>query len=181
MEHFFHGRTYSCDLDIQGLLMAKKGAFFAGITGEVPFRLAPGQSRPLAFRLFMLNPEVDNMSLRIAFKVKGSSVLLHSDLISHTFLKHTIHEPHRLTFLHPGGVVSYAILRAPSVNASHGLSSDQALPVILSMHGAGLEAGSQQVRHMLDSVPDIAGWVLFPTGVTPWSGDDWRMRLQMII
>ena len=161
--------------------MARKSAFYAGILGEVPFKLAPGQSRPLAFRLFMLNPEVAVMSLKIAFKIQGSSMLLHRDLISHTFVKHTIHEPHRFTFLHPGGVVSYAILRAPSVNASHSLSPDRALPVIINMHGAGLEADSPQVRHMLDSIPDIAGWVLFPTGVTPWSGDDWRMRLQMIV
>ena len=47
--------------------------------------------------------------------------------------------------------------------------------MLLNFHGAGLEADSDQVRHMLDSVPDLRAWVLFPTGVTPWSGDDWRM------
>lgn len=76
--------------------------------------------------------------------------------------------------MHPGGIISYAILRAPSMKAIQGLRPDQSLPVLVNLHGAGLEADSQQVRHMLDSAPDLCGWVLFPTGVTSWSGDDWR-------
>jgi dienelactone hydrolase len=27
---------------------------------------------------------------------------------------------------------------------------------------------------MLDSVPDLHAWTLFPTGMSPWSGDDWH-------
>jgi predicted esterase len=45
----------------------------------------------------------------------------------------------------------------------------------LNLHGAGLEADSQQVSHMLDAVPDLDAWVLFPTGMSPWSGDDWHV------
>jgi predicted esterase len=45
---------------------------------------------------------------------------------------------------------------------------------MLMLHGAGLEADSDMVRHSLDSLPDLCAWVLFPTGVTPWSGDDWH-------
>ena len=41
------------------------------------------------------------------------------------------------------------------------------MPILLNLHGAGLEADSHQVRHMLDSAPDLPSWVLFPTGVTP--------------
>lgn len=45
---------------------------------------------------------------------------------------------------------------------------------MLQLHGAGLEAESDLVAHALDSVPDLCAWILFPTGVTPWSGDDWH-------
>jgi predicted esterase len=44
----------------------------------------------------------------------------------------------------------------------------------LNLHGAGLEADTHQVRHMLDDIPDIKAWVLYPTGMSPWSGDDWH-------
>lgn len=78
--------------------------------------------------------------------------------------------------MHSGGIVSYAILRPPSPGASHRDSLDR-LPVFLNLHGAGLEADSDQVRHTLDDLPDIDAWILFPTGVTPWSADDWRKLL----
>lgn len=58
------------------------------------------------------------------------------------------------------------------------MSSNKRLPIFLNLHGAGLEADSDQVRHTLDPVPDIPSWVIFPTGVTPWSGDDWRKSPQ---
>lgn len=92
----------------------------------------------------------------------------------------SVHEPHKLTFLHPGGIVSYAILRPPSPEALREVSKSRALPILLNLHGAGLEADSQQVRHMLDTVPDLHAWVLFPTGVTPWSADDWRMSSSLL-
>ena len=177
MEYYAHGRTHSSDLEVKHLLIVAQDAFKTVILGETPFRLAPGQSRPLAFRLSMLNPNVRKVTLTIDFKINGYPQLLSQGLISHTFHEYSVYEPHKITYLHPGGIVSYAILRAPSRNAARG-SPEQALPVILNMHGAGLEADSQQVRHMLDPVPDLPGWVLFPTGVTPWSGDDWRILLQ---
>ncbi len=162
--------------------MARKNVSNAIIIRDgVPFRLAPGQSRPLVFRLSTLSPKAYKMSLKVHFKVEGSPVVLYSGQISHTFLNHSIYEPHRITFLHSGDIISYAILRAPSLTASHGLRPDQALPVILNLHGAGLEADSEQVRHMLDPIPDLHGWVLFPTGVTPWSGDDWRIPSQLTV
>ena len=84
------------------------------------------------------------------------------------------HSPHKITLLHPGGIVSYAILKAPSKKAISRLPSQKRLPILLNLHGAGLEADSHQVRHMLDSVSDLPSWTVFPSGVTPWSGDDWR-------
>ncbi len=94
--------------------------------------------------------------------------------VSQEFQQRSTHDPHKITFLHPGGIVSYAILRPPSRNASHECGSHVSLPVLLQLHGAGLEAESDLVAHALDSMPDLCAWVLFPTGVTPWSGDDWH-------
>jgi predicted esterase len=45
---------------------------------------------------------------------------------------------------------------------------------MLQLHGAGLEADNEVVVHALDPLPDLCTWVLFPTGVTPWSADDWH-------
>lgn len=84
-----------------------------------------------------------------------------------------IHRPHKITFVHPGGMASYAMLRPPAKNASCD-SRQTKLPVLLALHGAGLEADSPMVTGALDPVDDLCAWVLFPTGVTPWSGDDWH-------
>ena len=77
-------------------------------------------------------------------------------------------------YLHPSGVVSYSILRPPSQNAIHSCSANAALPVMISLHGAGVEADSEVFRGLFDEVPDLCGWLLMPSGVTSWSGDDWH-------
>jgi len=46
--------------------------------------------------------------------------------------------------------------------------------VFLNLHGAGLEADDPQLTHSLDGTPDLPAWTIFPSGVTPWSGDDWH-------
>ena len=79
-----------------------------------------------------------------------------------------------MTFKHPSSDISYAILRAPQMRNIEEKTSSERLPVILGLHGAGLEAESPQMRHALDSVPDLSAWILFPTGMSTWSGDDWH-------
>lgn len=83
-------------------------------------------------------------------------------------------DPHKITYLHPGEMVSYAILRPPSKKAIQQHADARQLPVMLNLHGAGLEADSDAVSRSLDAIADIPAWTLFPTGVTPWSGDDWH-------
>lgn len=86
-----------------------------------------------------------------------------------------IHEPHKVTHLHPSGIVSYAMLRAPAENASCGAADlATSAPILLQFHGAGVDADNDMVAHALDPVRDLCAWVLFPTGVTSWSGDDWH-------
>ena len=132
-----------------------------------PFHLASGQTRPLSFRLSAQSSPPLSISLVVIYVESESPDFLLSTSIVTTFSTHNCHSPHKITFLHPGGIVSYAILRAPSKNVVPGLSPKKRLPILLNLHGAGLEADSNQVRHMLDSVPDLPSWVIFPTGVTP--------------
>ncbi|MCJ1391470.1 hypothetical protein MMC18_004334 [Xylographa bjoerkii] len=133
-------------------------------------RLAPGQSRPLNFQIGNLDTANECLFFLINFVI-GESGILHNQVISSVITKRTLLEPHKYTFLHPSGIVSYAILQAPK---ALNITSSEELPILLNLHGAGLEADSDQVRHMLDSVTSIRAWTVFPTGVTPWSGDDWH-------
>lgn len=93
-----------------------------------------------------------------------------------TFTRRKLSEVQQNTFLHPGGVVSYATMRPPTstqCNPQKGVN----FPVLLGLHGAGQAASDEIIRTMFDGVADICAWTLFPSGVTPWSGDDWRMFL----
>jgi predicted esterase len=89
------------------------------------------------------------------------------------FNQRRLSEPHKVTHLHPSGIVSYSILRPPSVNAVRNSSTSE-LPILLQLHGAGVEASWDMVSQSLNSIPDLRAWVLFPSGVTPWSADDWH-------
>lgn len=123
----------------------------------------------------MLNATARTLSFQVFFTLHGSSLTPSSISSSYRLVLRTITSPHKFTYFLPSGIVSYSILRAPSRNSLIESSWNQPLPVLLNLHGADLEADSHQVRHMLDSVPNLRAWVLFPTGVTPWSGDDWRI------
>lgn len=173
------------DVSMKGLsssgvsLNSSQSVFVVAMTADIPFRLAPGQTRQLVFHISSttgITP--DRLSLKIFFTVNGKSSPLSHTTVSHSFSHRNIYEPHKVTFLLPSRSLSYSILRPPSEIVKNQFSSNQSLPVLLNLHGAGLEADSHQVRHMLDAVPDLRAWVIFPSGVTPWSGDDWRMRFS---
>lgn len=88
----------------------------------------------------------------------------------------SLYDPHKFTFLHPGGVISYAVLRPPSNTEKSSLTTSQEnLPVLINLHGAGLEADNAQLVHSLDDISALSCWTLFPTGGSPWSGDDWHI------
>ena len=143
-------------------------------------RIAPGQSRPVSFILDDSFPDLllDYSSFcdlptrgMIQYFSAGKDNNYLNFIIDIT--QRNRHEPQKFTFLHPSGAVSYAILRPPSKVVCD--QSQEELPVLLALHGAGLEADSYQVRHSFDAVPDLPAWLLFPTGMSPWSGDDWHI------
>ena len=144
------------------------------MTEKPPFKLAPGQSRPFKIHLTTQNPLPSSLSLEITFAACESPSSLLKMVVSHTFSTSEIHAPHKITFLHPGGIVSYAILRPPSKKAISKMPPKKELPILVNLHGAGVQADSHEARHILDSLPDLPAWVIFPSGVTSWSADDWR-------
>lgn len=83
----------------------------------------------------------------------------------------SLSEPQRFTYLYPSRIVSYAILR-PLPLEPRGLRAQ--LPVIAVLHWAGLEADTLQTREMFNAAYGICAWLLFPSGITSWSGDNWR-------
>ncbi|KAI1516787.1 Peptidase-S9 domain containing protein [Pyrenophora tritici-repentis] len=131
-----------------------------------------GQTRPVAFNVTLSTKIASSVEYTVTYKTVNS--VGHSTLqVSQSLTHVNIHNSHKITFPHPGGMVSYAMLRPPPSNATC-LAKSTKLPVLLQLHGAGLEADNPMVAGALDSVSNLCAWVLFPTGVTPWSGDDWH-------
>lgn len=132
--------------------------------------IAPGQTRPVAFQL-SLTPSSDEITLH--FDILEDDGNIRSLMLQSKTTKRSIFEPHKYTFFHPSGVVSYAMIRPPSGKISN-TSRPSRLPVLLNLHGAGLDAADPQLTHSLDDISDLPAWTVFPTGGTAWSADDWH-------
>ncbi|KAI2361561.1 hypothetical protein LOY93_006091 [Ophidiomyces ophidiicola] len=134
--------------------------------------IAPWQSRPLAFALDFASQVPSQLSFEIGYSLGMNGQIETTRVVPN--LKHRkISDAQKFTFLHPSGIVSYAVLRPPP-NTSCRNAQRESLPLLIALHGAGNEADSDQIRHMLDGVYGRRAWILFPTGVTTWSGDDWH-------
>lgn len=131
-----------------------------------------GQTRPIAFDIVLPSRKVSTLTYNITYRTINST---HNSTLQvvQDLNPVDLYEPHKITYLHSGGMVSYAMLRPPAKNATC-RPAQKKLPVLLGLHGAGLEADDPMVTGSLDPVSDLCAWVLFPTGVTPWSGDDWH-------
>ncbi|KZF20652.1 alpha/beta-hydrolase [Xylona heveae TC161] len=139
-----------------------------------PFRLAPGQSRPLAFEIHFNGPLEKDLSFRIAYLKGSERAILKSSPITHKLSHISRLDPHRITFSHPSGIVSYAIVRAPNYQLNCSQRRSASLPLILSLHGAGVDIAKSEFSHVFDNLSDICAWLVMPSGVTTWSGDDWH-------
>ncbi|QIX01796.1 hypothetical protein AMS68_007313 [Peltaster fructicola] len=154
-------------------LEAKHNACQAQLTSAIPIRLVPKQSRAIAFQIDCIAGTSAYLSIDLHFSYHmGTSNKDQHKLFVGILARPpvSLNEPHVITYLHPGGIVSYAILRPPTGKCS----GNESLPVLLALHGAGVEADSDQAKHALDGVVDVCAWTLTPSGVTPWSGDDWH-------
>lgn len=136
---------------------------------EKQVRLAPGQSRPLKMEFDIPNSLADAMAFSLIYSLEGGAP---HELEFETGLRLTeISALQKVTFLHTSGVVSYATLRPPPLASAQ---IAQRVPVLMNLHGAGVEADGPLARHMFDDAQDLPAWILSPTGMSPWSGDDWH-------
>lgn len=150
----------------------------ARLVGKAPIKIASGQSRPVPFRVACVPGAPYSGQIDVGFSYLPSSDNTDDQTVFVSGFPKSLrskHDPQKITYLHPGGMVSYAILRPPSQKALKTCKSrEDKLPVLLALHGAGVEADSDQVRQSFDDLPDLCAWLLFPTGVTAWSSDDWH-------
>ena len=142
-----------------------------------PLKIFPGQCRPLVFCITYTGSKLSEFNLHLWYSLYGREFSSHRKSIKVRLKQSSVFQPHRITYLHPSGIVSYAILRPPLKAAWR--KDAQPLPVALVLHGAGLDVDSSIARHVLDECPDLAAWILIPSGVTDWSGDDWREPLHI--
>lgn len=148
---------------------------------SLPFRLAPGQSRPLSFDLALSHVAAAEVSFEITYEVEHLPGVFRTSQMRHAVHSRKAEEPQKITYLHPGGIASYAILRPPSAKTLRYTCRNASLAVVIGLHGAGVETDSDLVRHTFKDAPDLKAWILFPSGVTTWSGDDWRKSPHWIL
>lgn len=143
------------------------------LVSPVPIRLMPGQSRPVAFQIDCIQGTSAYLSVDLHFGYYADAYNKYQHTLSVGILALppvSMHEPQILTYLHPAGIVSYAVIRPPPPHCS----AHERLPVLLALHGAGVIVDSAQSKHALDDVADVCAWMLMPSGVTSWSGNDWH-------
>jgi predicted esterase len=131
--------------------------------------VASGQSRPLCFELSSIRDPSQNLVATISYRLDGK---LYEIPFPFQSAHRGSHEAQRFTFLHPSGDVSYAVLLPPSKKIVEKHSGP--LPVLVALHGSGVDVDSYQIKHSFDGAPDLPAWLLFPAGMSPWCGDDWH-------
>ncbi|KAL4949940.1 hypothetical protein BDW69DRAFT_173260 [Aspergillus filifer] len=140
---------------------------------DTPSNLAPYQTRPLIFRIPTGSVSMTEFSVTIRYRISQDETMK-NQAFRVKLTERSLYQSQRHTYLHPAGVVSYAIIRPPPLDSCNSSHLGDSLPVIIGLHGAGLNADSDQARGMLDAAYGICAWMLFPSGVTSWSGDDWH-------
>ncbi|KAK2749210.1 hypothetical protein FQN57_006825 [Myotisia sp. PD_48] len=134
-------------------------------------KLAAHQTRAVAFTIDTSNSAPLQLSIQLGYVVGGIPTVQVTELVNIHLTHRKMDEAHKMTFLHPAGAVSYTILQPP-LNKQCYRNKD--LAILIALHGAGLPADHKEARHMLDGIYDICSWILIPSGVTSWSGDDWH-------
>jgi hypothetical protein len=147
-----------------------------------PLDLLGYQARPLVFRIYLGDSSQKELSAEILYKIlRGNDEIFQTYPLRLRLTEKSVSQAQKLTYYY-AGIVSYAILRPPPATCASAIpEGDDALPVIVGLHGAGVKADSVQVREMLDAAYGTCAWVLSPSGVTPWSGDDWREFVVFLI
>ncbi|GAB7340785.1 hypothetical protein MBLNU457_7157t1 [Dothideomycetes sp. NU457] len=132
-----------------------------------PIQIVPGQTRPIAFEIESDSSCPKSVSFDIQYKALGDHDPIEHMTVTKTVVKRkSIYEPHKITYLHPGGIVSKAVIQAPVGEAA-------TASILLQLHGSGVDPEWPSVAESLASL-NLHAWTVFPSGVTPWTGDDWH-------
>ncbi|KAJ3218634.1 hypothetical protein HDU67_004687 [Dinochytrium kinnereticum] len=141
----------------------------AGIPIIFSVKLGPGQVYPLPVEVHLDDkvPEYIDLTLQM---INLDSFETFNVSAGRFFLKRRKWgDAYKLTFIDYDGSVQYAMARPPKKACS--LGPKPSCPVVLALHGAGVEAASPFWTDAYRR-QDYA-WLLFPTGRTPW-GFDWH-------
>ncbi|PKX96729.1 uncharacterized protein P174DRAFT_417744 [Aspergillus novofumigatus IBT 16806] len=123
-----------------------------------PLDLLGYQARPLVFRIYLGDSSQKELPAEILYKIhRGNDEIFQTYPLRLRLTEKSVSQAQKLTYFY-AGIVSYAILRPPPVTCAPAIpEGDGALPVIVGLHGAGVEADSVQVREMLDAAYDTWG------------------------
>ncbi|KAK6429413.1 hypothetical protein LTR95_014437, partial [Oleoguttula sp. CCFEE 5521] len=153
-----------------------------------PTVFMPGQSRPVGFTIRSRSYEYVNhipetFAIRMHYTLGdvGQAHGAAARFLGAEFpVQHRdVYETHKVTYLHPSGIVSYAMLRPPKPDIWESCNDEYGrISILLALHGAGVETDSDLSRESFDGYPDVCAYVLIPSGVTPWCGDDWHIFAQ---
>ena len=141
---------------------------------RAPIKVAPGQTRPIGFRLSCTSSFGERLLLGLNYTIDGKSQARSLPFSTRPDVHGDTSSSHKFTYIHPSGVVSYAILRPPSKNGACGSRAADSVPIMIGLHGAATNAANYDLLHSIDAVHDLCAWLLVPQGTTPWSGDDWH-------
>jgi predicted esterase len=169
--------TIRNNLDEEILINAVKSSHtecIVRLVSDEPLSIVADQSRPVAIYFDCGAGYQSRIAFSIKYHVAGKDEDLSIAFEARPKLQ-VYGEPHKVTYMHPGGIVSYAVLRPPSPGATQSVSNGTLLPVLLALHGAGVETDSHDMKHSFDALRNLPAWALFPSGATPWCGDDWHI------
>lgn len=143
---------------------------------ELPLKFAANQARPLSLQIKNMNAVNTTghqpLFVNLCFRLSGHESHSVQSKVSFVvvFKQQAPNGVHKFTFLHPSGVVSYAVIRPPNiVNTTR-----EQTPLMVNLHGAGVDANGAMVRHSLDEIHDLQALTIFPSGMGLWSSDDWH-------
>lgn len=137
--------------------------------------MGPGQSRRVSFQLDIDSPAVEEIELGIDVERLHGTEYIEDHTLS---LRHKLRSiegygPHLVTHIGPSETVSYSILRPPPLTKVCPDAKGSA-PVLLLLHGAGVNVSEPMTIEAVRSMPEICVWTVVPQGLTTWSSDDWR-------
>lgn len=139
----------------------------------------PGQIRPIPIRLHQrsdVQPHIGSLQITLHLEYRGRRHLLHWTYDLKYIPSHPS-TPFTITFAspldsssedHEPSLISYATVVPPNMSLS---PVDSEPPVLLGLHGAGVDVESPFWAKAIPAVPGM--WAVLPTGKNEW-GEDWH-------